>query len=724
MRVRFSLLWLAVLFVSAENTYSKNFPNTDVIRSTDFSLFEENGKVGLKDQEGEILIPATYDAIGWSNGKLSVVDKVVGYQSNGMWGLIHTSNRLVTAPEYLDLTPGEGSFLVAQKKSDLTQRPSFGVINTSGKVIIPFIYDGLKLSNMRAVVMSRSGTKFQFGLVDLSHKIIIPVQYQRVYSLGSLRYAVENTERKTAIFSDDGNQVSPFNIDSLSTFRKDYAVVYQGQQQGLIDRNGVIVLKPEYGEVRLQDDGAVLSREANAWFFLQGDNQLIAEYRADEIRPLSTDRYAVLSAGKLQLADNDLKPLHDDYFSSIGEFEDGIACYRKNSHTGVITSGGKTLIAPQYRELIVDRNGFRGCLDTGNKNRWVLLDKQGNPRSEKHYEYIAPFTGKYYPVKNRGFWGAVDGSGKEIITCVHDSLLQELNNNVVVKFKDGYGVITLRESWIVTPQPHPLKLLNDEVYLEYAEKTTFVKSFRGDIIYFSENPLEYDDGYIREELSSGAHWIIDMEGIVIGRSNQPDGTEKIFAEREGLRAILKDGKFGFIDDAGRLRIANRYEGAQPFNEGRAAIRIRGKWGFIDKHENLVVQPVYDEVGSFNNGMATVRQGGLSGLIDAQGRIVLPLRYDEITLNTYGRFVIRQGNSYGLADTAGALLIHPRYDGLTDAGNGYAIVQRDGRFGVLTLRGVSTIPMIYDGLKFDHYHNQFMAVKKSKWEVFRTSHSGQ
>ena len=33
-----------------------------------FVTFEENGKVGLKNQAGAVMIPAVYDALGWSNG--------------------------------------------------------------------------------------------------------------------------------------------------------------------------------------------------------------------------------------------------------------------------------------------------------------------------------------------------------------------------------------------------------------------------------------------------------------------------------------------------------------------------------------------------------------------------------------------------------------------------------------------------------------------------------
>src|SRR5688572_22438459 len=86
------------------------------VNANDFSVYEENGKVGLKNLRGEVLIPAKYDAIGWSNGRLSVVNNVTGYRSNGLWGLISTGNEVITKAEYEDLSPGEGSLIVARKK--------------------------------------------------------------------------------------------------------------------------------------------------------------------------------------------------------------------------------------------------------------------------------------------------------------------------------------------------------------------------------------------------------------------------------------------------------------------------------------------------------------------------------------------------------------------------------------------------------------------------------
>jgi hypothetical protein len=388
----------------------------------------------------------------------------------------------------------------------------------------------------------------------------------------------------------------------------------------------------------------------------------------------------------------------------------------KKDLTGVINDTGGVVLPADYRQVIIDENGFIAQLSTRYKNSWVLLDKSGKERMDKHYERIEPFNGRYYPVVNRGFWGAVDASGKEIVACVHDSLLQRNGDYTVVKFKSGYGIIDLKEAWIITPQTNPLQVLTNDRYFEFAGKTTFLKSFSGEIIYFSDNLLDFTDGVIRERLPNGAHWIIDMNGTITYRSNQPEQTEEVFPESEHFRAIRKDGKYGFIDDQGRLRIANRYENVKPFSGGMAAIRIMHQWGFIDQHENLVVQPVYDDVANFDNGHSIVIKDGLYGVIDNRGKVILPLRYDEIKLNEQNRWLLRQQQAYGLADSTGKVIIHPRYDTLADTGNGFVIARRNGKSGLLTLQGVNTVPMIYDDLVFDANHDQYMALKRAPWET--------
>jgi hypothetical protein len=684
----------------------------------DFSLFEENGKVGLKDKQGQVLIPAQYEAMGWSNGEFSMVNNVTGYQNNGLWGLINIQNNRVTKAEFVDLSPGEGTLIVARKKIPGSVRIQTGCINTSGKEVIPFQYDGLRVSAFRAIVYTRSGSLFKHGLIDFENKVLIPLSYQNIYPLGSLRYGVENFESKTAIFSEDGKQITNFLIDSIASFKKNYAIIYQKQRQGLIDRQGSIRLEPTYREIVIDEDGAVRARQADSWLFLDGENKMIRQLNADSVMPVSEDLFKIKIEGKFQLTDKDFKAVGHQLFTSIGTFKKGKSSFKNGGKTGIINHKGEVVIKPIYNELHTDKNFIRASQISENKTRWSLLDTTGNVLSFRNYDYIGPFNEKFFPVRNHGYWGALSTEGKEIVACVHDSIVQQQNGLIIVKFKGKYGIINFREEWIVTPQTNKLQLLNEDRYFELTPRTKFLKSLQGQIIYFSDNRLEAKNDHLLEYTHTGSIWKIDLNGVIVDRSIQPENLEKVFDESEGLRAIKKDNRYGFIDSRGRLRIANRYEYVKDFHGTLAAVKIRGRWGFINHADQIAIQPVYDDVLSFIDDFSLVKRKDLFGIIDIDGKIILPVRYDSIIVLDDKRFQVNQNGLWGLADSQGKMLINPKYDQLTDLNNGYVIVSRDKKFGLLTLQGVSTIPQIYDGLVFDPFHNQFIAMKKMEWEVVK------
>lgn len=694
-----------------------SLPNRAEKKGESFSVFHENGKAGLKDDQGHIVIPANHDAIGWSEGSFSVVGNVTGYKSNGLWGLINVTNSKVTKPEYTDLTPGEGLFIIAKKKNPGKVKIQTGCINTSGKEVIPFQYDGLKIpTSLRAIVFIRFGNQFKYGLIDFENKILIPIQYQNVYTLGSLRYGVENFEGKHAIFSEEGRQISGFDIDSLSSFRNNLAIIYKNRRQGLIDREGNIKLEANFREIRIDEEGKIQTRLSDNWIFLEGENKSIREFQADSIIVIGENRLKVNLAGKFQLTDKEFKPVQLQVFDRIGTFTNGVSIVQSGKRYGTIDSNGKILIQPKYTTLIPDGSFVRAEQFIDNKKLWVVLDAAGNPKHTKLYDYIGAFNNGFFPVRHKGFWGVIDQNGAEKVACVHDSIVQKQDNLIVVKFKRNYGIIDLNENWIVTPQPHPLQIINAERYLLKTPKTKFLKSIKSEVIYFSDNELEIKNDHLTELLSSGDHWKIGFDGLIISRMELPESAEVVFPEKEGLSAIKKDGRYGFIDNRGRLRIANRYESVKSFNENLAAVKIRGRWGFINHSDQLIIQPFYDEVFEFSNGRCVVRQGSLYGVIDPSGKLVLPVRYDSLVLLGGNRFKLKQNNLWGLSDDKGVMIIQPKFDHLEYLNNGYMIVGRDGKFGLLNDHGVSTIPQIYDGLSYDSIHNQFIALQKSSWKV--------
>src|SRR5688500_5233849 len=73
------------------NSFAFSLSGKTPLNSGDDGLnpFKSNGKVGLKNQKGEIIIPALYDGLGWSNGTFSMTENVTGYLIGGKWGLLN-----------------------------------------------------------------------------------------------------------------------------------------------------------------------------------------------------------------------------------------------------------------------------------------------------------------------------------------------------------------------------------------------------------------------------------------------------------------------------------------------------------------------------------------------------------------------------------------------------------------------------------------------------------
>ena len=154
-----------------------------------YQMFEENGKVGIKDEVGNVLIPPSFEALGWSDGSFSVIGQVTGYRLHGKWGLINLKKELITQALYLSLVYSGGEYVVARKKLDAVLTKT-GCINLRGVIMVPFIYDGINIHGLRAIVFNIQMARYQYGLTDLQNHVLIPVEFKNIYPLGSLRYAI------------------------------------------------------------------------------------------------------------------------------------------------------------------------------------------------------------------------------------------------------------------------------------------------------------------------------------------------------------------------------------------------------------------------------------------------------------------------------------------------------------------------------------------------------
>ena len=89
-------------------------------------------------------------------------------------------------------------------------------------------------------------------------------------------------------------------------------------------------------------------------------------------------------------------------------------------------------------------------------------------------------------------------------------------------------------------------------------------------------------------------------------------------ENEIFLPVVKDGKWGFINQNGKMVISPQFDSADPFQEGLAPVRLGDRVGYIDQNGKMAIIPLFDDAFQFKDGFALVRIGKKWGYINKKG----------------------------------------------------------------------------------------------------------
>ena len=124
---------------------------------------------------------------------------------------------------------------------------------------------------------------------------------------------------------------------------------------------------------------------------------------------------------------------------------------------------------------------------------------------------------------------------------------------------------------------------------------------------------------------------------------------------EGLAAVMKDGKIGFINEKNEVVIPFEFLYSSKcrcykFENGHCVVQTKdGKMGIIDTAGRWVLEPVYDLIQSFPDCILLVKDGK-KWQVDLDGNIVQPFLYDYSEILQYPVGVDESGKArYELSD---------------------------------------------------------------------------
>ena len=146
---------------------------------------------------------------------------------------------------------------------------------------------------------------------------------------------------------------------------------------------------------------------------------------------------------------------------------------------------------------------------------------------------------------------------------------------------------------------------------------------------------------------------------------QANDYRKAWVFSDGLAAVMKDGKIGFINEQNDVVIpfqfdytdkCRMYDFGYVFHNGYCAMTdANGNLGLIDKNGNWVVEPEYDEIWApHKSGYRVIVKDSKHGILDSTGTIIYPAEYGYISIIPDG-FILTKGGKQWQVDFEGNIV---------------------------------------------------------------------
>ncbi|NNE67168.1 MAG: WG repeat-containing protein, partial [Pyrinomonadaceae bacterium] len=134
----------------------------------------------------------------------------------------------------------------------------------------------------------------------------------------------------------------------------------------------------------------------------------------------------------------------------------------------------------------------------------------------------------------------------------------------------------------------------------------------------------------------------------------PVSAQLFFEDDIRLFPFVAEGKWGFIDKAGKVEIEPAYRSVSGYSEGFAVVELDdGRMSMIDSNGEIAFEPMEIRIFSMSEGLSRAQKGDFWGYIDSKGKVVIPFKYElasnffkgvaRIKIERKFAFIDRRGN---------------------------------------------------------------------------------
>lgn len=274
----------------------------EVKEGNSYSYYDKNGKVkiegpyaeafsfqpegvvaidslyGLIDTLGNVKINPLYNALSYLNDTLLIFEK------DGLLGLISNKGLEITKPEYQTIGRMIENRILVSKNNKL------GYLNEKGSEVIPCIFEPFSnyqnLSNFKGLY-AKVKQKGKFGIIDLTGKVIIPFVYQ---NLGEVASVIAFTKGKKWGYIDLKNKLFlATKYEKAESFIDNLAIVEDKGKFGLINLKGEIYIPYDFDELQRVNERFIFAKKNEKWGVFSNDGKVVVPIIYQQIQLLGED---------------------------------------------------------------------------------------------------------------------------------------------------------------------------------------------------------------------------------------------------------------------------------------------------------------------------------------------------------------------------------------------------------------------------------------------------
>jgi len=243
--------------------------------SEGLACVQRNGKYGFIDKNGKEAIPFNYnmtsegddvkESTGFYKG-LAVMrvndgsGSAYSWDAEGKCGVIDKTGKVIIPFTYSNIAPFENGFIYSnfdpKNGGDKFHNQKWGLLDKTGKEITPCIYDNMPIYSEGLASVSKND---KYGFIDKTGKEVIPLIYDEIYAPEGIYTSGKSTyfpeglagvkkKGKWGFIDKTGKEVIPCVLEEITDysgikFSDGLALVKWNNQVGYVDKEGYFIGK-------------------------------------------------------------------------------------------------------------------------------------------------------------------------------------------------------------------------------------------------------------------------------------------------------------------------------------------------------------------------------------------------------------------------------------------------------------------------------------------------